>query len=177
MFWVLDFDRIHGLQILLFFFVQSLHRLTVCGPVDCSPLGFPVLQYLPEFAHTHAHCVGDATQPSRPLPSPSRPSRNRSQHQRLFQWVGSLHQVPKYWSFNFSISPSDEYSGLLSFKIDWFDILTVQGTLSSLLQLYSSKSICTLALSLPSLTSVHDYWKKHSFDYTDLCWQSDVSAF
>ena len=80
---------------------------------------------------------------------------------------------PKYWSF--SISPPDEYSGLIFFRIDWFDLLAVQGTLKSLLQHHSS-----LVLSLfycPTLTSIHDYWKNHSFDYTDLCWQTNVSAF
>ena len=86
---------------------------------------------------------------------------------------------PKYWSFSFSLSPSNEYSGLISFRIDWFDLLVVQGTLKSLPQHHSSK------VSIPwhstffgsTLTSVHDYWKNHSLDYTDLCQQSDVSAF
>ena len=93
----------------------SLTRLcpTLCDPVDCSTRGFPVLPYLPEFAQTHVHRVGDAIQPSHPLSPPSPPAFNLSQHQGLFQWVGSSHQVAKYWSFNFSISPSSEYSGLL----------------------------------------------------------------
>ena len=83
---------------------------------------------------------------------------------------------PKYWSFSFSISPSNEYSGLISFRIDWLDLLAVQGTLKSLLQHLSSKSINSLALSFlysPTLTSIHDYWRKHSL----LHWQSNVSAF
>ena len=70
---------------------------------------------------------------------------------------------PKYWSFSFSISPSKEYSGLISFKMDWFDLLAVQGTLKSLLQHHSSKSSISLILSFlysPTLTSIHDYWKK-----------------
>ena len=74
---------------------------------------------------------------------------------------------PKYWSFSFSISPSNEYSGLISFRMDWFDLLAVQGTLKSLLQHHNSKSIKSLALSFlysPALTSIHDYWKNHSFD-------------
>ena len=78
----------------------------------------------------------------------------------------------KYWSFSFNISPSNEYSELISLRIDWFDLLAVQETLKSLLQHHS--------LSLlygPAPTSVHDYWKNHIFDYMDLCWQSDVSAF
>ena len=85
---------------------------------------------------------------------------------------------PKYWSFTFSISPSNEYSGLLSFRMDWFD-LAVQGTLESLLQHHSSKASTfqRSAFFMVQLTSVHDYWKNHSFDQTDLCWQSNVSAF
>ena len=87
---------------------------------------------------------------------------------------------PKYWSFSFSISPSNEYSGLISFRIDWFDFLAVQGTLKSLLQNHSSIRINSSVLSLlygPTLISVHDHWKNHSFDYMELCQQSDVSAF
>ena len=85
-----------------------------------------------------------------------------------------------YWSFSFSISPSNEYSGLISFRIDWIDLLAVQGILKSLLQLPRFENISSSALSLlygPTLVSVHDYWKNHNFDYMDLCWQSDVSAF
>ena len=91
---------------------------------------------LPELAQTHVHWVGDAIQPSRPLPSPSLPTFNLSQHQGIFQQV----RWPKYWSFSFSISPSNEYSGLISFKMDWLDLLTLQGTLKSLLQHHSSKA-------------------------------------
>ena len=79
----------------------------------------------------------------------------------------------KYWSFSFNISPSNEYSGLISFRIGWFDLLAVQGILKSPLQHHSSKHQ-PLALSLlygPTLTSIHDYWKGHSFDQMDLCWQ------
>ena len=86
---------------------------------------------------------------------------------------------PKYWSFSFNISPSNEHSGLISFRMDWFDLLPVQGTLKSLLQHHSSKASAP-ALSLlygPALTSIYDYWKNHGFDWTDLCWQSDVSDF
>ena len=84
--------------------------------------------------------VSDAIQPSHPLSSPSPLALNLSQQQGLFQWVSSSHQVAKYWSFSFSISPSKEYSGLISLRIDWFDFLVVQGTLKSLLQHYSLKS-------------------------------------
>ena len=84
----------------------------------------------------------------------------------------------KYWNFSFSISPSNEYSGLISFRMDWLDLLAVQETLKSLLA-PQFKRITSSVLSLPygpTLTSIHDYRKNHSFDYTDLCWQSNVSA-
>ena len=84
---------------------------------------------------------------------------------------------PKYWSFSFSISPSNEYSGLISFRIDWLDFLAVQGTLKRLLQQHSSKASILWRFYSPTLTSVHDHWKNHSFDYMDLCWPSDISAF
>ena len=101
-----------------------------------------------------------------------------SQHQGLFQWVSGLGQVSKYWSFSFSISPSNEYSELISFRIDWFDLLAVQGTLKSLLQHHSSKtSVLWCSTYDPALTSVHDYWKDHSLDYMDICQQNDSFAF
>ena len=87
---------------------------------------------------------------------------------------------PKYWSFSFNISPSDEYSGLIPFRIDWFDLLAVQGPLKSLLQHHSSKATVLWCLAFyhdPTLTSVHDCWKNHGFDYIDLCRQIDASAF
>ena len=89
--------------------------------MDCSMPGFPVLHYLLKFAHTHVHWVGDAIQQSHPLLPPS-PALNLSQHQGLFQWVGPFHiRWPRYYSFRFSISPSSEYSGLISLSTDWFD--------------------------------------------------------
>ena len=100
----------------------------------------PVHHQLPEPTQTHVHHVADALQPSHPLSSPSPPTFNLSQHQGLCQWVSSSHQVPKYWSFSFRISPSNEYSGLISFRMDWLDLLAVQGTLKSLLQHHSSKA-------------------------------------
>ena len=107
--------------------VQLLSRVRFCEPMDCSTPGLPVYHQLPEFTQAHVHWVGDAIQPSHPLSSPSLPAYNLAQHQDLFQWVSSLHQVAKYWSFSFSISPYNEYSGLISFRIDWFDLLAVQG--------------------------------------------------
>ena len=98
---------------------------------------------------------------------------------RVFSSESALHiRWPKYWSFSFS--PSNEYSGLISFRMDWFDLLAIQGTLKTLLQHHSSKASVlqhSTFFYCPALTSVHDYWKNHSFDYTDLCRQSNVSAF
>ena len=99
---------------------------------------------------------------------------------RVFSNESALHiRWPKYWSFSFSINPSSECSGLISFQIDWFDLLAVCQTLKSLLQ-HQFKGISSSVLSLlydPTFTSIHDYWKNHSFDYTDICQQSDVFAF
>ena len=83
---------------------------------------------------------------------------------------------PKYWSFSFSISPSKEFSGLVSFRIDWLDLLAVQGTLKNLLQYYTLKAsfLWCSAFFMVQLISINDFWKNHSFDYTDLCWQSNV---
>ena len=107
--------------------------------MNCRMPGFSVLQCLPEFAQTHVHRVGDAIQPSHPLSSPSPSALYLSQHQGLLQWSVLSIRWPKYWSFSLSISPSDEYSGLISFRFDWFYLLAVQGILKSLLQHHSSK--------------------------------------
>ena len=98
------------------------------------------LSLTPGASQTHLHGVGNAIQPSHPLSSPSPPIFNLSQHQGLFQWVSSLYQVSKVLEFSFSISPSNEYSGLISFRINWLDLLAVQWTLKSLLQCHSSKA-------------------------------------
>ena len=92
---------------------------------------------------------------------------NLCQHQGLFKWVSSSHQLARVLEFQLQHSPSNEYSGLISFRTDWFELLTVQGSLKSLLQHHSFKSINSSALSFlysPNLTSMHDYWKNHSFD-------------
>ena len=104
-----------------------------------STPGFPVHYQLPEFTQTHVYQVGDAIQPSHPLSSPS-PAPNPSQHEG-FSNESTLHmRWPKYWSFSFSISPSDEHPGLISFRMDWLDLLAVQRTLKSRLQHHSSKA-------------------------------------
>ena len=107
--------------------VQSL-SLTLCDPMDCSTLGFPIHNQRPELAQTHVHRVGDASQPSHPLSSPSfLPSIFPSI--RVFSSELALcNRWPKYWSFGFSISPSSEYSGLISFRMDRLDLLAVQET-------------------------------------------------
>ena len=107
---------------------------TLWDPTDCSMPDFPVLHHLLEFVQTHVYWDGDATEPSHPLLSifPSI---------RVFSSESALHiRWPKYWSFSFSISTSNEYSGLISFRINWLDLLSVQGTLKSLIQHHSSKS-------------------------------------
>ena len=113
---------------------------TLCDPMNRSTPDLPVHHQRPEFTQTHAHQVGDAFQSSHPLLSPSLPTFNLSQHQGLFQGVRSSHQVAKVLEFHFRISASNEYSGLISFRIDWLDLLAVQGTLKSLLQHHSSKA-------------------------------------
>ena len=150
---------------------------TLCDPTDCSMPGFPVHHQLLELAQTHVHQVGDAIQPSHPLSSPSLPTSNLSQHQGLFHCVRSSHQVAKVLAIR--ISPSSEYSMLISFRVNWFDYLAVQRTLKSLLQHYSLKaSIFQHSVLFMVISHIHhDYWKNHSFESTDLGWQSDVSAF
>ena len=114
---------------------------TLCDPMNRSTPGLSVHHQLPEFTQTHAHQVGNAIQPSHPLSTPSPPAPNPSQHQGLFSNESTLHmRWPKYWSFSFSISPSNEHPGLISFRMDWLDVLAVQGTLRSLLQHHSSKA-------------------------------------
>ena len=101
----------------LMLFIQSCP--TLCNPMDCSMLGFPVLHYLLELTQTHVHLIDDAIQPSHLLSPPSPPAINLSQHS-VFSSESALHiRWPKFWTFSFSISPSSEYSGLISFRIDW----------------------------------------------------------
>jgi len=102
--------------------------------------GFLVHHQLPEFSQTHVHQVGDIIQPSHALLPLFPLAFNLSKHQGLLQWVSSSHQWPEYWSFSFSISPSNEYSGLTSFRMDWFDALAVQGTYKILFQHHSSEA-------------------------------------
>ena len=152
--------------------------LTLSDPMNHSTPGLLVHHQLLEFTQTHVHWVSDAIQPSHPLSSPSHPAFNLSQHQGLFKWVSSLHPWPKYWSFSFSISSSNEYSGLISFRIDWLDLLAVQGTLKSLLQHHSSKrQFFGAQILLWSNSHIHTWPLEKPWLWLDLSWQSNVSAF
>ena len=113
--------------------------LTLCNPMNCSTPGLPVWHQLQEFTQTHVHRVGAAIQPSHCCPllllAPNPPSI------RVFSNESTLHmRWPRYWSFSFSISPSKEHSAMISFRMDWLDLLAVRGTLKSLLQHLSSKA-------------------------------------
>ena len=120
--------------------VQPLSRVQLCDPMHCSTPDFTAHHQLQELIQIHGHRVGDAIQPSHPLSSPSFPALNFPSI-RDFSNESILHiKWPKYWSFSFSIYPSNEYSVLISLRIDWFDFLAVQGTLKSLLQHHSSKA-------------------------------------
>ena len=122
--------------------ISSVARscLTLCDPMNCNTPGLPVHHQLPESTQTHVHCVGDGIQPSHPLSSPSPPALNLSQHQVFSNKSALRIRWPKYWSFSFNISPSNEHPGLISFTMDWLNLLAVQRTLKSLLQHYSSKA-------------------------------------
>ena len=134
--------------------------LTLCDLMNHSTPCLPVHHQLPEFTQTHVHRVSDAIQPSQPLLSPSPPAPNPSQHQVFSNESTLRRRWPKYWSFSFSISPSNEHPGLISFRMNWLDLLAVQRTLKSLLQLRSSKAsilqcsaFFTVQLSHPYMTT------------------------
>ena len=109
---------------------------TLSDPMDCSMPGLPVHHHLPEFTQTHVHWVTDAVQPFHLLSSPSPPAFTLFQHQGLFQWVSSSHQVTKVLEFQLQ----HQSFQWISFRMDWLDLLAVQGTLKSLLQLHSSRA-------------------------------------
>ena len=141
--------------------------LTLCNPMNCSTPGLPVHHQLLEFTQIHIHRVGDTIQPSHPLLSPSPPAPNPSQHQIFSNESTLCMRWPKYWSFNFSISPSKEHPGLISFRMDWLDLLCSPRDSQESSPTPQFKSINSLVLSFlhsPTLTSIHDYWKNHSLD-------------
>ena len=113
--------------------------LTLCGPMNHSTPGLPVHHQLLEFTQTYVRWVSDAIQQSHPLSFRSPPALNLSQHQGLFKWISSLHQVAKVLEFQLQHQSSNEHPGLISFRMDWLDLLAVQGTLKSL-QHHSSKA-------------------------------------
>ena len=134
--------------------------LTLCNPMDCSTPGFPVLHHLLELAQTHVYRVSDAIQPSHPLSSPSPPAFSILSIRVFSKELALGIRWPKYWSFSFSISPSNEYSELISFRIDWFDLLSVQGDSQESSPAPHFKHINSSGLILlygPALTSVNDY--------------------
>ena len=138
---------------------------TLCDSMNLSMPGFPVHHQLPEFTQTHVHQVGDAIHLILCHPlfllAPIPPSI------RVFSSESTLRmRWPKYWNFSFSISPSNEHPGLISFRTDWLDLLADQGTLKSLLQFHSSKAsiLRRSAFFSVTLTSIHDHWKNHSLD-------------
>ena len=155
-------------------------RPTLCNPMDSSMPGFPVLDYLLEFAQTHVNRVKSVIlsnllilcHPLLLLPLIFASIRVFSNESAL------IIMGPKYWSFSFSISPFSEYSGMISFRIDWFDLLAVQGTLKNLLQHHNLKApiLQHSLLDGPTLSSVYDYWKNHSFDDMKLGQSNDVSG-
>ena len=139
---------------------------TLYDPMDCSTPGFPIHHQLPELAQTHVHHIGDAIQPSYPLlpllflPSISPSIKVFSNESVLIRW-------PEYWSFSFNISPSNEYSGLISFRMDWLDLLAVQRTLKSLFHHHSSKVSVLWRSAFFIVQFSHPYittGKNHTFD-------------
>ena len=162
----LNFENV--LSLIQFSSVAQL-RPTLCDPMDCSTPGFPVHHKLPEFTQTYIHWVGDAIQPSHPLSPPSPPAFSLSQHQGIFpmsQFFTSGGQTIGV-SASASVLPMNTHSGLISFRMDWLDLLVLQGIRQESSPTPQFKSINSLVLSFlysPTFTSIHDSWKNHSFD-------------
>jgi len=141
--------------------------LSLCDPMDCSIPGLPVHHQLPEFTQTHVHWVSDAIQPSHPLLSPSPPAFNLSQHQDLFKWVSSSHQVAKVLEFQLQ-HQSFQWIFRIDFLWDWLVGSPCRPRdsqeSSPTPQFKSINSLVFSFLYSPTLTSIHDYWKNDSFD-------------
>ena len=137
--------------------------LTLCDPMDCSMPGLPVHHQFPEFTQTYLHWVGDAIQPSHPLSSPSPPAFDLSQHQGLFQWVSSSHQVAKVLEFQLQHQSFQDWSPL-----EWTGWISLQS--KGLSRVFSNTTVQKHQFfgaqlsSQSTLTSIHDYWKNHSLD-------------
>ena len=152
---------------------------TLCDPMDFSMLGLSVHHQLPGLAETHVHWVGGAIQPSHPLSSPFPPAFYLSEHQSLFQWVSSSHQVAKGLELQLQ-QQSFQWIFRTDFLQDWlvWAPWSPRDSQESF-PVPQFESINSSALSLlygPTLTSISDYWKNHSFDYTELWWQSNIPA-
>ena len=180
-----DLSPLHLLNTLFLLFRDQIRSVTQSCPTLCDPMnrskpGLPVHHQLPEFTQTHAHWVGDAIQPSHPLSPTSPPAPNPSQHQGLFQWVNSSHQVPKVLEFqlqhqSFQWTPRTD---LLQDGQVGSPCSPRDSQESSPTPQFKSINYSVLSfLHSPTLTSIHDHWKNRSLDQTDLCWQSNVSAF
>ena len=152
--------------------------LTLCNPMDCSTQGFSVHHPLSEHAQAHVRRTDDAIQPSHPLSPPSPPSFNLSQHQGLFKWVSSSYPRGQSIGASASVLPMNIQDW---FSLGWTGCISLQS--KGLSRVFSNTTVQKhqfFMLSFlygPTLTSIHDYWKNHSLDYTDICQQSNVSAF
>ena len=165
--WYFFFFKLFQLEDQLVQFSSVSHSCpTLCDPMKGNTPGLPVYHQLPEFTQTHVHWVGDAIQylilccPLLLLP-PIPPSIRVVSNESILciRW-------PKYWSFSFSISSSNEHPGLISFRMDWLELLAVQGTLKSVLQHHNSKASilrCSAVFTV-QLSCIHDHWKNHSLD-------------
>ena len=139
---------------------------TLCDPMNYSTPGLPIHHQLLESTQTHVHCASDAIQPSHPLLSPSPPALNLSQHQDIFKWVNPLHQVSKVLEFQLQHQSFQRTPRTDLLRMNWLDILAVQGNLMSLLLHHSSKASifqCSAVFTV-HLSSIHDHWKNHSLD-------------
>ena len=164
---------------ILFRFCCSVTKscLTLCDPMDCSMPSLPVSHHHQKFAQVHVHCISDAVQPSHPLTTSV---LNLSQHQGLFQWVSCSHQVAKILEFQLQ-HQSFQWIFRVDLLQDWqvCSLCCPRGSQESF-PIQQFKGINSLVLHLlysPALTTVQDHWEHQSLDYTDLCWQSNVSAF
>ena len=153
--------------------------LTLCDPKDCSTRGLPVPHHHPKFAWVHVHCISDAVQPSHPL-TPSSPFvLNLSQHQGFFQWVGCSHQMTKILELHLQLQSFQVFR--VDLPWDWMVwspccLWDFQES-SPVPQFKGINSLVLCLLYGPALTTVRDHWEDHSLDYTDFCWQSNVSTF
>ena len=152
--------------------------VTLFNPVDYSTPGCPVLQYFLELAQIHIHSVSDAIQPPHPLSSPSPPAFSLSQHQGLFQWVGSSHQMAKVLELQLQ-HQSFQWIFRVDFLWEWLVWSCNPRDSQESSPAPQFKGMNSLGLSLLyglTLTSIHDYWKNHSFDSMNFCLQNDISA-